>query len=149
MFTVQKSVSFKCKKLAFLPYRFYNTLQQQIVSRDDAKFNWLKRDKIISAAEVCKFVELPVFPPDCYPKEFTSLIARNFFLTTQRAALVERIINELESTDENNTEKGMVLSGPYGIGKTCISYLIACYAWVNKYPLIYIVRCFALFVIKK
>lgn len=43
----------------------------------------------------------------------------------------------------------MVLSGPYGIGKTCFSYLIACYAWVNKYPLIYIVRCFALFVIKK
>ena len=106
--------------------------------RDDAKFNWLRSLDTIKS-NTGTFVELPEFQCDL-PKDFSSTVANNFFLTSQRAALLEQIINDFERK-ERFDEKGFVLAGPHGMGKTCFSYLVASYAWVNMYPLIYIV-CF-------
>jgi len=111
--------------------------------RDDAKYAWLKSPTTIEN-NINKIVELPVFPQECRPKGITLTVAKNFFLTAQRASVLQRAIAEANDKNHDATyyfgyEKGMVIKGPFGIGKSCLTYLIASYAWVNKYPLVYIV----------
>ena len=40
------------------------------------------------------------------------------------------------------SNKGLVLSGAAGVGKSLMGYILASFAYINKYPLIYIVKQF-------
>ena len=113
-----------------------------VCDRDDPNFAWLKTTAGIEA-HTNKIVKLPVLPCE-FPKGFGVDTAAKFFLTKQRASVLLRAIKE--SNNFNYHDKGLVTSGPHGIGKTCFTYLVAAYAWVNRYPLIYIVR-FAVFIL--
>jgi len=137
MFNVQKVVfSFKLKNLAGLPHRCYSTKPRPPRNpRDNAKFKWLSK-KSEFKNKIGQFVKLPILPN--VPKEFEKEISKGFLLTKQHAEILERIIKEVEAGGKQ--DKGLVLYGPQGIGKSFFTYLVASYAWVNKYPLIYIVR---------
>jgi len=114
-----------------------------VCDRDDPNFAWLKTTAGIEA-HTNKIVKLPVLPC-AHPKGFDDDTADKFFLTEQRASVLLRVkaeSNKISSKDD----KGLVTSGPHGIGKTSFTYLIAAYAWVNRYPLVYIVR-FAVFIL--
>jgi hypothetical protein len=93
------------------------------------------------------FVDLPYFGPtgsNYVPKDY---INDKFLITHQRYSILEEIIeNEKEG---KRITGGMVLSGPHGknifktkgVGKSHLNYLIASYAFVNSFPLLYIPRC--------
>jgi len=106
---------------------------QATSSRDDPAYAWLKNlDEI--KKNIGNFVTLPKLPCD-QPKDFRDSFAKSFLLTQQRAELLENVI-----LDDSNEEKGLILCGPQGMGKSALAYLIAAYAWVNRLPLVYIVR---------
>jgi len=121
-----------------------SSTQQEANMRDHPDYAWLKDTKKIKN-NIGKFVKLPILPC-AKPKEFSGTIAKSFLLTKQRAELLERVIND---NDPDEEDKGMVLCGPHGMGKSSFAYLTAAYAWVNKYAVLYIVRCFVLFFCQK
>jgi DNA replication protein DnaC len=81
---------------------------------------------------IVKFIPLPTFgdeedphvPKDFNPKE-------NFFLSQQRFQILKEVIEKPSA--------GLLLVGPHGVGKSSLTYFVACYAWLNRFPLIYIV----------
>ena len=89
-------------------------------------------------------IELPLFPPHLLPKEFDQQIARHVLLTPERFKLVEEVFNtvHLGQVDVLNSSpySGMILSGPYGVGKTVDSYLLMSVLFMNNALVIYIVR---------
>ena len=104
-------------------------------SRKDIAFEYLRGiDKDLSPLEkqVGKFIPLPIFggkespyvPKDFDPKE-------NFFLSEQWFQILKEIIAE--------TSAGLLFVGPHGVGKSSLTYFVACYAYMNCFPLIYIV----------
>jgi hypothetical protein len=44
----------------------------------------------------------------------------------------------LTKEKDGNVRKGCLLIGPRGVGKSVFAYLLACYAYINRYLLIYI-----------
>jgi len=108
--------------------------------RDHKDYAWLLSLETIKS-NIGKFVKLPVLPLGIAPKNFSDCIVNNFLLTEQRAALLERIINEINEPFPLMSEKGMSVKGTTGVGKSVFSYLVAAYAWVNRLPLVYIVCC--------
>ena len=128
---------FKYKSLHLFaaPSRLYNTSIAP-PSRDDPKYAWLKSQQNIQN-KVGQFVQLPILPCE-KPKDFGLKIAENYFLTQQRANLLKRVVNDFE-TYRDYGDKGLALVGPHGVGKTCFTYLVASYAWVNHFPVCYIV----------
>jgi hypothetical protein len=86
-----------------------------------------------------KFIPIPLLGEelDEYPKDFNPDFPF-LFLTQQMVDLLNEVITR------NSTGKrigGYVYTGPNGVGKSGISYLIASYAYVNGYPLVYIPLC--------
>ena len=104
-------------------------------SRDDPKFAWLKSQQGIQN-KVGQFVQLPILPCEL-PKDFSANVVDSYFLTQQRANLLRRVHNDF---DILRGDKGLALVGPHGVGKSCFTYLVASYAWVNHFPVCYIVR---------
>jgi len=104
--------------------------------RDHPNYAWLKEPNEIKN-NIGKIVQLPILPCS-KPIEFSNTVAQSFLLTKQRAELLlERVI----FNNESHAEKGMVICGPHGIGKSSFAYLLAAYAWVNRLSLVYIVCC--------
>ena len=110
-------------------------LNKEPKSRNDTDFLYLKGlEKDLSSLEkqIGKFIPLPVFggkespyvPKDFDPKE-------NFFLSEQRFQILQEVIKK--------SSAGLLFVGPHGVGKSYLTYFIACYAWINRCPLIYIV----------
>ncbi len=84
-----------------------------------------------------QIVSLPRLP--LVPKGFEDTrTTESFLLTQQRFDLYK----EMEEFTKNKTLSagGFVPSGPHGIGKSSIGYLLACYAFANNHFLVYIVR---------
>jgi len=69
-------------------------------------------------------------------------------LTQQRLDHIKEVARELKFGQEEfsgkPSERGRILSGPNGIGKTVLSYLTAAVAWANGAIVLYIVRIFTL-----
>jgi hypothetical protein len=104
-------------------------------SRKDVAFEYLRgleRDLSPLEKQVGKFIPLPIFggkespyvPKDFDPKE-------NFFFSEQRFEILKEIIAE--------SSAGLLFVGPHGVGKSSLTYFVACYAYMNSFPLIYIV----------
>jgi hypothetical protein len=104
-------------------------------TRNDVTFEYLRGlEKDLSRLEknIGKFISLPIFggkespyvPKDFDPKE-------NFFLSEQRFEILKEVVAE--------SSAGLLFVGPHGVGKSSLAYFVACYAWLNRFPLIYIV----------
>jgi hypothetical protein len=104
-------------------------------TRSDVTFDYLRGlEKDLSRLEknIGKFISLPIFggkespyvPKDFDPKE-------NFFLSEQRFEILKEVVAE--------SSAGLLFVGPHGVGKSSLAYFVACYAWLNRFPLIYIV----------
>jgi hypothetical protein len=104
-------------------------------TRNDATFDYLRGlEKDLSRLEknIGKFIPLPIFggkesphvPKDFDPKE-------NFFLSEQRFQILKEIVAE--------SSAGLLFVGPHGVGKSSLTYFVACYAYMNSFPMIYIV----------
>jgi hypothetical protein len=84
-----------------------------------------------------KFIPLPIFGGEScqyVPKDFCP--QENFFLSEQRFRILKDVITE--------SQEGYLFVGPHGVGKSFLAYFVACYAWINHFPLIYIVCLFLL-----
>jgi hypothetical protein len=112
-------------------------------NRNDIKFNFLRNlnEEPQKLKELEKkigtFFELPILgsvDSDFVPKDY---VPEHYFFSKQRFLILNEIINN----ENKRITGGLVLSGPHGVGKSYISYLIACYAFINSYPLLYIPRC--------
>ena len=103
-----------------------------ISQRNDSKFDDLRSNNL--AAHIGKFIEIPLLgeEKEDFPKNFEPHFPHIF--VTQ-----ELVDNLNEVVTKNGKDSGYVYSGPNGVGKSILAYLIACYAFVNGYPLIYIV----------
>ena len=108
--------------------------------RNSIKFNFLRnlneQPQKLKELEnkIGTFFELPHFGSsmsDYVPKDYVS--NEPYFFTKQRFLIFKEAIE--------NKKGGLLLSGPHGVGKSYISYLIATYAYVNSYPLLYIPKC--------
>ncbi len=110
-------------------------LNKVLDSRKDVNFEYLRGlEKNLSPLEqkIGNFIPLPIFggkespyvPKDFDPKE-------NFFLSQQRFEILKEVVTEISA--------GLLFVGPHGVGKSSLTYFVACYAYLNSFPLIYIV----------
>lgn len=69
----------------------------------------------------------------------------SIFLTPERIAVVKRFVSEMKMC-ENDVEvrgKSLILSGPPGVGKTALTYLLGWTAYVNNCIVVPLVRNFS------
>ena len=95
---------------------------------------------------VNKAIRLPQLGPTL-PKELGSQTTADgmlepILLTPHRIEVIKGFVNEMKPSQNNVRvlEKGLILSGPNGQGKSILSYLLACTAYANNCVLAYIVR---------
>jgi hypothetical protein len=101
------------------------------------KFPFLRnRDEM--KHQIGKLISLPRLSR--IPKGFEEYSSTNsFLLTQQRFDLYKEMDDFAKQTSDTGFSAGFVPSGPHGIGKSGIGYLLACYAFANNHLLIYIV----------
>ncbi|KAG2372842.1 hypothetical protein C9374_013122 [Naegleria lovaniensis] len=90
--------------------------------------NMKKLEKLIGT-----FIDLPVLGTkdrELSPTAFNP--NAKYLLTQQRFDVLKTLVNG---------STGMVLSGPYGSSKSYTLYLIAAYAFVNSFPVLFVPRC--------
>jgi len=135
---VAKEQEDKRRKLsATLNQQYAEGSSGSVSDRDNPLYAWLRGSKEDIAKHVGRFVSLPTLPCS-FPKQFDSTVASYYFLSAQRASMLHQIISDFESTVISD-QKGLALYGPHGVGKSSFTYLVAAFAWVNRYPLIFIV----------
>lgn len=70
------------------------------------------------------------------PKEFQEKETyKHFLLSEQR----QEILHEVIESEQKTEGYGLIPSGPHGVGKSSIGLLLACYAFMNNFLLVYIV----------
>ena len=113
----------------------------QLPLRTDDRWNHLRSVEELRR-RVGHIIELPNFPRHL-PKGFDRSVAQRVLLTQERFDLVEKIFKAVqlgrEASDEC-TGVGMILSGPYGVSKTVVSYLLMSILYINNAIVVYIVR---------
>jgi len=96
--------------------------------------------------KVGEFIKLPDLGER--PKELGGPLQK-MLLTQQRLDHIKEVAKELKFGQEEfsgePSERGRILSGPNGIGKTVLSYLTAAFAWANGAIILYIVCFYMLF----
>jgi len=95
----------------------------------------LERLRLHMNEMVGQFLQLPRFEvagsDDILPKAY--LKDTKFFFSSQHGKLMEALIN--------NESEVRVIIGPHGIGKSHLQLLIASFAFVNRFCLVYIPQC--------
>jgi hypothetical protein len=119
-----------------------------LVSRDDPKWNWLRNLGTEGVAgetvfgKVHQYVELPYLGHEFLPDNLGKRQRlKQVFITLHRAKILKTMWETLHlgvlNVKSEDSQAGCILSGPYGIGKTMLSYLMVCAAYVNKAIIIY------------
>ena len=81
-----------------------------------------------------------LFGEEFAPKGFeNSETFNNFLLTEDRYHMLKQVENIISGLTEEIGNAGFILSGPFGIGKSSVGLLLACYAFLNNHFLVYIV----------
>lgn len=133
LFSSFSQIEFESKEKPIKP--MVKELNKVAQSREDTTFDYLRDlDKDLSSLEkqIGKFIPLPIFggkESPFVPKDFDT--KENFFLSKQRFQIFKEVVKE--------SSAGLLFVGPHGVGKSYLTYFIASYAWINKFPLIYIV----------
>jgi len=88
-------------------------------------------------------VKLPRLPGNL-PHGMTEADRDSFLLTKQRCQILEQALRCEQLRQRSCEDQGCIPEGIHGIGKSQLAYAIACIAYTNQWPLVYIVR--ALFI---
>jgi len=113
----------------------------ELPTRTDARWNHLRSLEELRK-RVGHVIELPIFP-GYFPKGFNETIAQRLLLTKERFDLVEEVFQSVQLGSLTYTRYsgvGMILSGPNGVSKTVVSYLLMSILYVNNAIVVYIVR---------
>src|SRR3989338_4064039 len=113
-------------------------------------YQWLKNDSMesLSSIELNSFLHLPSLGRSAFPKGIGSsdFLRRSdgskylpFFWCQSRKNLLQELHQFVRSYQSDPDQfLRMAPAGPQGVGKSMYCYLIACFAAVHRYPLIYI-----------
>ena len=115
-------------------------------SRSDQKWAYLQDIKEFEKLKGCT-VELPQLGGSFvqYPKDMDAAIAEKFLITEDRIKVMRLFHTAVQigqkSSEYNGpvSQQGVFFSGPNGVGKSVISYLLACGAYVSDCILFYLV----------
>ena len=126
----------------------------KLPSRSDQKWAYLRDIKEFEKLKGCT-VELPQLGGSFvqYPKDMDSAIeyAEKFLITEDRIEVMRLFHTAVQIGQKSSeykgpvSQQGVILSGPIGVGKSVISYLLACSAYASDCILFYIVS----FVVEK
>lgn len=119
-------------------------------SRNDPKFKIFHDINLLLQSEN-KVIDLPNFGTE-FAKDMNVEKQKISILTPQRISILIKfmeMVNMGKPTDKNYSQKGMIISGPNGVGKTFMTYLMACAAYANNCILVYIVCIKILYSINK
>eukprot|EP00698_Gefionella_okellyi_P005450 TRINITY_DN1498_c0_g2_i1.p1 TRINITY_DN1498_c0_g2~~TRINITY_DN1498_c0_g2_i1.p1 ORF type:complete len:761 (-),score=70.04 TRINITY_DN1498_c0_g2_i1:30-2312(-) len=81
------------------------------------------------------FTSLQITAKGILPKVVSSM-----YISPQRIAILEEVENDFVNKPMN-PQRGLILSGPNGSGKTTEAYLLAAHAFVNHHCVLYIPSC--------
>lgn len=128
-------------RLLTLPVRSLSrTRRYSTVTRHDEKWNHLRNDEALKK-KVGEFIELPDLPGP-KPKGLTQEDISRFLLTKQRWEILSEVSEAIGTGPlRNDVNNGLCLSGPHGVGKSVINYLLASIAYVRGWFLQYIPLC--------
>ena len=91
--------------------------------RSNKKWNHLRDDETLKK-RIGEFIELPCVPGD-FPKGVSEKDLSSFLLTQQRWKIVEEVTQAIgHGPLKTRTNNGLCLSGPHGVGKSAINYLL-------------------------
>jgi len=111
-----------------------------VAERNDPRWAFLRDDTLLSQ-RVGEFIELPDLPGH-KPKLLKSKDWQNFLLTEQRLEIAKEVIGAIGQGPLKETrDNGLCLSGPQGVGKSALNYLLASIAYVRGWRLQYIPLC--------
>lgn len=120
-------------------------------SQYELLYNTTKREMLLHGKKdgetiTSQLLSLPrlseLFGAEFSPKGFNNEDYDSFLLTEDRYHILKQVENVISGLTDDIGNAGFVLSGPFGIGKSSIGLLLACYAFLNNHFLVYIVRIF-------
>eukprot|EP01124_Arcella_intermedia_P019091 TRINITY_DN2622_c0_g1_i5.p1 TRINITY_DN2622_c0_g1~~TRINITY_DN2622_c0_g1_i5.p1 ORF type:complete len:613 (-),score=64.14 TRINITY_DN2622_c0_g1_i5:81-1919(-) len=116
--------------------RYYSTR-----IRDDPKWNHLRCNEELKN-HVGRFIPLPQLPSKHLPKGYQPADLNQFLLTKQRLQILNEVIDAVDKGERPSySDNGLCLSGPHGVGKSGLNYLLASVAYVRGWFLQYIPLC--------
>jgi len=111
-----------------------------VADRHDSKWDYLRDDQLL-AQRVGHFIELPDLPGD-KPKQLVSEHWQKFLLTKQRLEIANELIGAIgHGPLKERSSNGLCLSGPQGVGKSALNYLLASIAYARGWYLQYLPLC--------
>eukprot|EP01124_Arcella_intermedia_P019090 TRINITY_DN2622_c0_g1_i4.p1 TRINITY_DN2622_c0_g1~~TRINITY_DN2622_c0_g1_i4.p1 ORF type:complete len:613 (-),score=78.21 TRINITY_DN2622_c0_g1_i4:89-1927(-) len=109
--------------------------------RNDPKWNYLRSNEELKK-RVGDFISLPLLPIKSMPKGFQPANLTEFLLTRQRLQILDEVIEAVDKGKlASPSDNGLCLSGPHGVGKSGLNYLLASVAYVRGWFLQYIPLC--------
>jgi hypothetical protein len=96
-------------------------------------------DHLRTTLIVGSFITLPLLPSGT-PKLMSPNEREKFYLSQHRVDLVNEMI-ESRAQNYDEDKNGMVISGPHGVGKSAVLYLMNCVAWARSWYVVYIPTC--------
>jgi len=109
--------------------------------QNNPQHSWLKTSELQKIKE-SKVLSIPRLPLPVNPKGFDELQTyEHFMLSEQRREILQEVTEFVTQKNLNKQSFGIIPSGPHGVGKSSIGLLLACYAFVNNYLVIYIPKC--------
>jgi ABC-type glutathione transport system ATPase component len=106
-------------------------------NRSEEKFNFLRSLQDGTSMEtlesmIGQFIEVPIISTQARMRPLRGNLTS--------VLLTRKMVDILKEVVYNGTRNfGFALAGPSGIGKSTIMYMIAGWAYVNSYPLLYVV----------